>query len=237
MKKLIVLLIFLILCVSVFAQSNIDEDTIHFVGQASAFTVGAELVRNPGFDDGTTWVRGTGWQPVSAGKIEKTAGVEDDIEQNITGLTDGCVYRIQFEVVSVSAGNVTAVFDGTELGDKTSAGVYTGYAAAVGMDADIAILGDAAFAGFIDNVSVVAWVGDLDAGGGCTIDTFTGTITDYMTATGGVLHEDTTLEFDDNGSGFVRIAAAITWSNTPLAGTLVKCDFSAALDSGEDDGI
>ncbi|KKM01766.1 hypothetical protein LCGC14_1791120, partial [marine sediment metagenome] len=213
MKKLIVLLIFLIVCVSVFAAgSNINEDTVHFVGQASAFTVGSELVLNGTFDDGTVWVRGTGWQPVANGKIEKTAGVESDISQNITGLTDGRVYRIQFEVVSVSAGNVTAVFDGTELGDKTSAGVYTGYAAAVGMDADIAILGDAAFAGFIDNVSVVAWVGDLDASGGCTIDTFTGTLTDYMSATGGVLHEDTTLAFGDNGGGFVRIAAAITWS-------------------------
>ena len=230
MKKLIVLL-FLILCVSVFAQSNIDEDTIHFIGQASAFTVGSELVLNGGFDDGTVWVRGTGWQPVADGKIEKTAGVQDNISQNITGLTDGRVYRIQFEVVSRSAGNVTASFDSVETGDKTAAGVYTGYLAATGTTADIDIVGDAAFAGFIDNVSVVAWVGDLNASGGSTIVDFTGTLTDYMTATGGVLHNESGLVMADS-SGFIEIAAGTTWDTNPVTGALVNCDFSATFTDG-----
>ena len=37
------LMIFFILCASLFAQSNINEDTVHFVGQASAFTVEVDL--------------------------------------------------------------------------------------------------------------------------------------------------------------------------------------------------
>ncbi|KKM89441.1 hypothetical protein LCGC14_1248600, partial [marine sediment metagenome] len=226
-----IVMIFFIFCSLVLAQSTINEDTVHFIGQASAFTVGSELVANGTFDDGTVWVRGTGWQPVADGKIEKTAGVESDISQNILGLTDGRLYRIQYEVVSRSAGNVTAVFDGTELGDKSAAGVYTGYLAATGTDADIDILGDAAFAGFIDNVSVVAWTGDLDAGGGTTIAGFTGTLTDYMSATGGVLHNESGLAMSGAGP-LLAIASGGTWDQTPIVGTFVKCEFSALFPDG-----
>ena len=228
-------MIFFILCSFAFAQSTINEDTVHFVGQASAFTVGVELVTDGAFPSFDNWTEGTGWT-VGAGVASQDNNASD-LTQTLSTLTDGRVYRIQFEVTAYTDGNVTAVFDGVEIGDKSSTGVFTGYLPAIGMSADLDIQSDATFTGSIDNVSVVAWVGDLDAGGGCTIDTFTGTLTDYMTATGGVLHEDTTLAFGDNGGGFVRIAAAITWSNIPLAGTFVNCDFSAALDSGEDDGI
>lgn len=229
------LLIFFILCACVFAQSNIDEDHIVVVGQASAFTVGSELVTDGGFATLDNWTEGT-WTLAAGVVSEDNAGGDSDITQNLTSLTDGRMYRIQFEVTAYTDGNVTAVFDGVEIGDKSAVGVYTGYLPAIGTDADLDIRADATFTGSVDNVSVVAWVGDLNAGSGCTIDTFTGTLTDYMSATGGVLHTDTALAIT-NSTVLITIEAATTWDTTPQVGSFVKVDFSGALGGGADDGI
>lgn len=204
LRKLCLIAIFL-MSLPVFAQSTIDEDTIHFVGQASAFTVGAELIANGTFTGAATgWTVGT-WTYAANAISEDNAGGDSDLTQNITSLTDGAIYRIQFEVTVYTDGNVAAVFDGVELGDKSSTGVYTGYAVATGTDADVDIRADATFTGTIDNVSVVAWVGHLTPGGGCPIADFSGTLTDYMTATGGVLAEGTTKAVESGGSGKVKV--------------------------------
>ncbi|KKM84347.1 hypothetical protein LCGC14_1300160, partial [marine sediment metagenome] len=230
-------MMFFTLCSLLFAAgSNINEDTVHFVGQASAFTVGSELVRNGVFFADTDWTKfnGTpsGWSIGSGvATCSGSQSVDTDLTQNITGLTDGRVYRITFEVTAISGGAVTAVFDGTEIEDKNTTAIYTGYVAAVGTDADLDIRGDSAFIGSVDNVSVVAWVGDLNAGGGSTIAGFTGTLTDYMSATGGVLHNESGLDLSDSG-GVLRIAAAPFWDTTLQVGTLVKCVFSATFTDG-----
>ncbi|KKL08326.1 hypothetical protein LCGC14_2576980, partial [marine sediment metagenome] len=75
------------------------------------------------------------------------------------------------------------------------------------------------------------------AGGGCTIATFTGTLTDYMTATGGLIATEAGLATENNGSNKVRIVSGSTWAQTPIVGTLLKIDLSAPLASGEDDAI
>jgi hypothetical protein len=67
--------------------------------------------------------------------------------------------------------------------------------------------------------------GDADAGGGCTIATFTGTLLDYMGADGEVLHNDDGLSLSDDG-GSLAIDADGTWDKTPQVGTLVNCVFS-----------
>ncbi|KKM60032.1 hypothetical protein LCGC14_1546030, partial [marine sediment metagenome] len=221
--------------------STIDEDTVHFVGQASAFTPGANLVTNGTFDADTDWVKtvGTpsGWA-IAAGvaTCDGNQSVDTDLTQVIaSGFTAGRLYRMQFEITVFTAGTVTARFDAVEIGDKAGVGVYTGYGVATGAGVSIDIRGDSNFIGTIDNVSVVPWVGDFDAGGGTTIAGFTGTLTDYMTATGGVLHNDSSLVLSNDG-GNLAIAAATTWDTTPQVGTLVNCDFSAAL-TNIDDGI
>ena len=235
MKRLILryVLIFFVLCVSVFAQSNVAEDSVHFIGQASAFAVGAELVTDGGFPTLDNWTEGT-WTLATGVVSEDNAGGNSDITQNITGLTDGRVYRIQFEVTAYTDGNVAARFDNVELGDKTSTGVFTGYAVATGTTANVTIRADATFTGSVDNVKVVAWVGGLDAGGGCVIDLFSGDLTDYMTATGGVLAEDTGLELSVDATE-LEITTAGTWGVTIPNGTLVKCVFSDNITY--DDGI
>lgn len=224
------LLIFLTCCGLLSAQSTINEDTVHFVGQASAFSVGSELVTDGGFPSFDNWTEGT-WTLGAGVASEDNAGGDSDLTQSLSGLTNGRVYRIQFEVTAYTDGNVTAVFRDTEIGDKSATGVFTGYLAARATAADLDIRADATFTGSVDNVSVVAWVGDSDAGGGTTIATFTGTLTDYMTATGGVLHNASGLALSNSG-GLLAIAAATTWDQTPIVGTLVKCTFSATFTSG-----
>ncbi len=228
--------IFLMLCGFVFAQSTVNEDTVHFVGQASAFTVGIDEVTDGGFPSFDNWTQGS-WTLAAGVASEDNAGANSDLTQTLTGLTDGRVYRMQFEVTAYTDGNVTARFDNVELGDKTSTGVFTGYAVCVGTTANVTIRADATFTGSVDNVKVVAWAGNLDAGGGSTIAGFTGTLSDYMSATGGVLFEDTTLATGNDGSDQVEISADTVWGVTIQVGTLVYVDFSAPLNSGEDDGI
>ena len=237
MRYLVV--IFFILCASLFAQSTIDEDSIHFIGQASAFTVGANLVTNGDFAADSGWTKGTGWTTAGGdADCDGSAGADTELlsDSAITTVT-GTVYRVQFEVTVFTAGNVVAVFDGVEVGaDKTAVGVYTTYVAATDTSSTISLIGDLNFIGSCDNVSVVEWVGDLNAGGGCTIASFTGTLLDYMTATGGVLHNESGLTIVELG-GLVTINAGTIWDTDPKVGGLVNVDFSSALGSGVDDGV
>lgn len=229
------LLIFLACCALLSAQSTINEDTVHFVGQASAFTVGAELVTDGGFPTLDNWTEGS-WTLATGVVSEDNAGGNSDILSDVAIVTvDGTVYRVQFEVTAYTDGNVVAVFDGVEVGgDKSAVGVYTVYVAATDASSTIALRADATFTGSCDNVSVVAWVGDLNAAGGCTIATFTGTLTDYMTATGRplVIETDQDLTLSDNGSGLLRLTKAGAFSGGLKKGTLVKGDFSATFADG-----
>ena len=231
MKKI---MIFLMLCGSIFAQSAIDEDTVHFIGQASAFTVGVNLVTNGDFAADSGWTKGTGWTTAGGdADCDGSAGGDTELlsDSAITTVT-GTVYRVQFEVTVSTAGNVIAVFDGVEVGgDKAAVGVYTTYVAATDVSSTISLIGDLNFIGSCDNVSVVTWVGDLNAGGGCTIASFTGTLTDYMSATGGVLHNESGLALSDEG-GILRITDPSFWDTSPQIGTLVNCDFSATFTDG-----
>ncbi len=245
-------MIFFILCSLVFAQpptgitpSHIDEDSIHFVGQASAFTVGSELVTNGTFTTDTAWpTKGTGW--TIAGGVAvcdgTVVGSNTDITQVIaSGFTVGRLYRMQFELVTRDAGTVTARFDAVEIGDKTVPGVYTGYGVATGAGLSIDIRGDEFFEGTVDNVSVVPWVGDLNAGGGTTIAGLKtvldagGDLADYMTPTGGVLHHEAGLALSVAG-GITITLAAWDQGGQPKVGTNVNVDFSAPL-TNIDDGI
>ena len=230
--RYVILMMFFTLCSLLFATgSNINEDTVHFIGQASAFTIGSELVTDGGFPTLDNWTEGT-WTLGSGVVSENNAGGDSDILSDVAITTvTGRVYRVQFEVTAYTDGAVTAVFDGVEIGDKSQVLIYTSYVAATDTSSTIALRADATFTGSCDNVSVVAWVGDLDAGGGTTIAGFTGTLTDYMSATGGVLHNDSGLSMADQG-GSLEIAAATTWDQTPIVGTLVKCDFSATFTDG-----
>lgn len=219
--------------------SNINQDTAHFVGQASVFAVGANLVTNGDFAADSGWTKGTGWTTAGGDADCDGTAVADTELLSDTEITTvaGTVYRVQFNCTARPGGEVTAAFDGTELGNITGIGIKTGYIAATDASSSISIIGDEDFVGSVDDVSVVAWVGDLNAGGGITIAALKtlldagGDLTAIMTATGGVLHNESGLALaDDDGS--LQITAGSTWDKTPIVGTLVNCDFSATFADG-----
>ncbi len=258
-------LIFLILCSAVFAQSNIIEDSIHFVGQASAFTVGANLVSNGDFESaggGGTAIF-TGWvntlieddgggddyevQDVDNGQfhdgttgtthacnIWSEAGDYIDIAQNGI-LTAGKTYRMTLDVL-VNAGAIRVLSGAGYHVVIVTSGTKSFMFQADGTDIKISRSTGATDI-TIDNIEVVEWVGNPDAAGGCTIASFTGDLLDYMTATGGTLDTSTGLATENNGDDEVRIDKVADWVKNPVVGGFVNIDFSAALNSGQDDGI
>ncbi len=234
------LLIFVTCCGLLCAQSNIEEDSVHFIGQASAFTVGANLVTNGDFAADSGWSGAAEWT-TAGGDLDcdgNQAGDSDVVSDTAITTVTGQVYRVTFTVTVYTAGNVVALIDGVEVGgDKAAVGTYTTYVAATDTSTTVGFTGDVGYIGSIDNVAMVAWVGDFDAGGGTTIADFTGTLTDYMGSNGEVLDNDNDLDIVNNGSDEVRIDKGAPWSTLPKVGTLVNIDFSVALDSGQDDGI
>lgn len=238
------LAIFLILCSAVFAQSNIDEDSIHFVGQASAFTVGADLVTNGTFDPGD-WTADDpdDWSVTEAGDAtsnitENPAGecqiISDGVNAGINQvlLTVGKTYRLTFDVTAASLGSIKIRTSGAtaDFGTYSAVGTHTAYS--VALTTQLGIFRNTACDITIDNVEVVEWPGDPDAGGGCTIASFTGDLLDYMTATGGVLHTNSGLALADVGGNLEINAGGGGWDTTPQVGTFVKCDFDKEFTDG-----
>jgi hypothetical protein len=118
-------------------------------------SLSAEMVRNGGFDADGTWKKGTGWA-IAGGVATKTAGVSDTISQPAS-LIPGQSYTLVFTVSGYSAGGANIRFQGgaSVIGTTRSAnGTYTQTLVAGPGNNVIAILGNATFAGSIDNVSV-----------------------------------------------------------------------------------
>ncbi len=65
----------------------------------------ANLVLDPGFDDGADWSTGTGWS-IASGKATKVPGVASDLEQ-ATALTEDKTYRYRVILADRTAGDVT----------------------------------------------------------------------------------------------------------------------------------
>lgn len=224
--------------------SNIGEDSVHFIGQASAFTVGANLVTNGDFTGSAD-----GWNlDASFTYLNNAIKIEGDtttdfMSQTGTSLTLGKMYRITYTLSNSDLDGLFRLDADSAFGQTTLAktdGTHTIYMQKTNatplQDVRFHLAGSSTpTVATLDNISVVEWVGDSDAGGGCTIDTFTGDLTDYMTADGGVLDEQTGLVIDDN-AGQVRMTYGPGFAVTPLVGSFVKCDFSAPLVEG-DDGI
>ncbi len=224
------LVIILMLCSCLFGASTINEDTVHFVGQASAFTVGSTLIVNGNFVQGDVgWTVGANWSTVGF-EATHTPGSVAALTSTGTAPVAGNMYRIQFQIASRTAGDIVATLGGVSASAVSANLRHTIYVATLS-PGKLLLTPASAFDGTIDNVSVVAWVGDLNAGGGCTIATFTGTLTDYMSATGGVLHNESGLALSDVG-GVLRITAGTFWDTTLQVGTLVKCTFSATFTDG-----
>lgn len=120
-----------------------------------AHDLGAEYAANPGFDSDTVWIKGNGW--TIAGGVATHAAGQQGALRLVFPVVAGARYRCTFTVTAWSAGNVRARFSGGGLTDGTNraaVGTYTeDLVAAVGCT-EFSLLGEIAFAGSVDNVSV-----------------------------------------------------------------------------------
>lgn len=183
-----------------------------------------------GTDDLTDWTDGGSNWAAGTGAAVHTAGATETLTSDTVTVVADTMYRIKFKMASRTAGSVT-VGIGAITSVPVSANVLIVQFLRSADTTAFTITPTNDFDGSIDDIQVEEWFGDVLAGGGCTLATYTGDLNDYMGANGEVLHNDLGLALS-NAAGSLAIAAATTWDTTPTVGTLVQCDFSATFTDG-----
>jgi hypothetical protein len=125
---------------------------------------GSEKVTNGDFATDSDWTKETGWT-ISGGTANFSGGTGNKAIYQTVGITNGKTYKIQYQVSSISAGQVAVRFGGMSGVDEitaTTIGTYTGYITATGSaNGNIHIEdNDNNFVGSVDNVSVQEVLGD-----------------------------------------------------------------------------
>ena len=113
--------------------------------------LGPELVTNGTFDTDTTWTKQANWSIAGGVAIGVTPGAQF-IGKTI-GIVIGTLYRVEYEIVTITAGTLQAKL-GTATGSvETTVGVKIENIVCAG-SSSLTINKDALFDGTIDNVSV-----------------------------------------------------------------------------------
>jgi len=118
-----------------------------------------ELISAGDFAADTGFTKGTGW--TIADGVASCDGTQtaDSLLTLTTPVTTvaSTVYLIEFDVVTITAGNVAAQFDGIEvIADQSEAGTYRVLVAAADTSGEVDIVADDEFVGSIDNLSLSA---------------------------------------------------------------------------------
>ena len=116
--------------------------------------IGAEEITNGDFSTDSDWTKGTGW--TISGGVASIDGSQSGgvFLYQSAGLVDGKVYKVTFDVVSHSAGNVRVNVGGNTSGTyRSSTGTFTEYLVCDNT-AVFYVQADSSFNGSIDNVSV-----------------------------------------------------------------------------------
>lgn len=120
--------------------------------KSQGLVLGPELVVNGNFSNGTTgWTVDAGWS-IGGGVAIKTAGSANYVKQGTPVV--GKWYKVTFDVVSISAGNVFGVAGDISASSFNTTGTKTVYILAISAGFGFGVYGNAAFAGSIDNISV-----------------------------------------------------------------------------------
>jgi hypothetical protein len=124
-------------------------------------TLGAEEITNGDFSTDSNWTKGTGWS-ISGG----TASC-DGSQTGVSFLTQngqtqsGKTYKVTYEVVSFTSGEIIAFIGGSQGETRTSIGVYTEYLTTA--NANFWLRANSNFVGSIDNISVKEYTSaDMD---------------------------------------------------------------------------
>lgn len=177
-------------------------------------TLGPEMIINGTFATNLdNWTADAGWTWSAASACND--GSPNAIRQTIAGLTNGADYRVSFEILNYTSGNLAVLLGNTLYAPDFSAnGVYA-VTITAGAGTDIEFDSDAAFIGCIVNVSVrpIQECWHTSFGGD---DPFTFTDTSVCIAGSGTLFTDTLT----NGPGYY--VASFTISNYTSGSVLVK---------------
>ena len=132
------------------------QGSLHgFLPELHELIEATQQVVNPEFIADTDWTKGTGWT-ISGGNASKTSGTASSLEQSITVVED-IIYVISYKITGYSAGTLTPQFQGgsTSLGTSISAdGTYQERITANTGNTDLHFVGDSAFVGNVDEISV-----------------------------------------------------------------------------------
>ena len=125
-------------------QGGYEEQQFYFDG----------LVTNGTFESATGWTAGGGWS-ISSGVATHTAGSSSNLDQTISGLVQGDVFRVQFTISGRTSGSVGVYLAGGYAGDYTTDGTYsTTITVGSALGYDLRFVGSSTFNGSLDNVSL-----------------------------------------------------------------------------------
>lgn len=136
--------------------------------------LGPELVANGGFDSAATWSL-SGGSSISGGVAVATGLGQYGIISQAANTTAGRLYRVTFDVVSISAGAVRAIFHGNtqqSLANVTAVGRFSVDVVATGSNTSIALQSAIAtsLSGQFDNFSVREITGYVGARRGIKLE-------------------------------------------------------------------
>ena len=139
-------------------DGNHDEPQEGIIHDQADSGYGAELVTNRDYATASDWNKKSNWPIDTTGGATAVAdgSANTDINQIITSHpVANNVYKVTFDVVSVTAGSVYFTFGGATGADRNSVGTYSEYITAsntdrLKIDSHVSNL----FAGSVDNVSV-----------------------------------------------------------------------------------
>ena len=118
--------------------------------------IGSDVVTNGGFATDTVWTKGGGWT-IAAGVASRTAtGSQSDLEQSVL-LIVGATYRVTYTLTRSAGGITPRLEGGTNVPGtlRTTSATFTDDLVAVAGNNVLSFNANAAFAGSIDNVSLV----------------------------------------------------------------------------------
>tara|TARA_R100000808_G_scaffold22860_1_gene50108 strand:- start:560 stop:1057 length:498 start_codon:yes stop_codon:yes gene_type:complete len=123
-------------------------------------TLGSELVDSGDFSSAGDWIEAGNTWAIANGKCTHTSGANDNVQiRQDSILTSGKTYRVSYDIVDYTSGNVRIDCGDTGAGigtDRSAIGSYSEDLVATGVFLDIEPrgTGGATFIGAVDNVSV-----------------------------------------------------------------------------------
>ncbi|MCP4992660.1 MAG: hypothetical protein GY934_02565, partial [Gammaproteobacteria bacterium] len=218
------------------------------MGRATRFAVADQinLVNNGDFSDETSTDTSvapfTGWAnnsthdatnkwTISSGACTGISDGGTTVIRQIT-CTAGKIYLVNIDMTTVTSGSLKVGFASSQ-----ALGVFGAVENAVGIatcpsGGKFSLKLNATANLVFDNVELYEWVGNENSGGGCTVASFSGDVSDYMGADGSPLYEVTGAAITDGGGGTTVITDAGNFGTDIVVGTLVNCDFSATYTDG-----